>query len=292
MRSLLFVPAHDARKCDKGLVSGADALILDLEDAVPAPEKARARVSCGDFVAQHHARMRLFVRINALSTGLAEADLDAVVPARPYGVMLPKCESAQDLARLSTLLAEREARAGLDVGMIRILPIVTETAASLFHLGSYAQYPEPRLCGLFWGGEDLAADVGAKANRDAAGRYTATYQMARALTLLGAAAAQVPAFDAVYTDFRDPTGLRSEADDAERDGFSGKVAIHPDQLAPIHAAFMPSDAEIVQARRVVEAFEAQPTVGALVLDGRMLDRPHFRSAQRLLARVNAPQPTP
>jgi citrate lyase subunit beta/citryl-CoA lyase len=290
MRSLLFVPAHDARKCEKGLVSGADALILDLEDAVPAAEKERARALCGDFVARHRERLRLFVRINALPTGLAGADLDAVVRARPYGLMLPKCESVQDVARLSVLLAEREARDGVGTGAIRILPIVTETAASLFQLGSYAQHTEPRLCGLFWGGEDLAADIGAKANRRTSGRYTAPYQMARALTLLGATAAQVPAFDAVYTDFRDSAGLRIEADEAERDGFSGKVAIHPDQIAPIHAAFMPSEAEIAQASRVVEAFEAQPTVGALVLDGRMLDRPHLRSAQRLLARANA-QPT-
>ncbi|SDZ70856.1 citrate lyase subunit beta / citryl-CoA lyase [Variovorax sp. YR266] len=260
-------------------------MILDLEDAVPAPEKERARALCGDFVARYCERMRLFVRINALSTGLAEADLDAVVRAKPYGVMLPKCESAQELVRLSVLLGEREARAGVDVGAIRILPIVTETAASLFHLGSYAQQPEPRLCGLFWGGEDLAADIGANVNRDASGRYTAPYQMARALTLLGATAAQVPAFDAVYTDFRDPAGLRIEADEAQRDGFSGKVAVHPDQIASIHAAFMPSEAEIAQARRVVEAFEARPAAGALVLDGRMLDRPHLRSAQRLLARA-------
>ncbi|SDE80222.1 citrate lyase subunit beta / citryl-CoA lyase [Variovorax sp. CF079] len=280
MRSLLFVPAHDNRKCDKGLVSGADALILDLEDAVPPPEKALARQRCADFVARHRERMRLFVRVNALSTGEALADLNAIVPAAPYGLMLPKCESGRDVARLAALIAEREAAAE----PLRILPIVTETAASLFHLGSYAADAGPRLCGLFWGGEDLAADIGARANRDAQQRYTAPYAMARALTLLGATAARVPAYDAVYTDFRNPAGLRAEADEAERDGFSGKVAIHPDQIAPIHTAFTPTEAALAQARRIVAAFDAAPTAGALALDGRMLDRPHYLAAQRLLAR--------
>jgi citrate lyase subunit beta/citryl-CoA lyase len=281
MRSLLFVPAHDSRKCDKALASGADALILDLEDAVPLPEKALARQRCADFVARHREHMRLFVRINALSTGEALPDLQSVVAAAPYGLMLPKCESAADVARLSALIGERETRAGA----LRILPIVTETAASLFHMGSYAADASPRLCGLFWGGEDLAADIGARANRDADARYTAPYQMARALTLLGATAAGVPAYDAVYTDFRNDAGLRAEADEAERDGFAGKVAIHPNQIATIHAAFTPGEAELAQARRIVAAFDAQPSAGALALDGRMLDRPHYRAAQRLLARA-------
>ena len=286
MRSLLFVPAHDSRKCEKGLDSGADALILDLEDAVPPSEKALARARCAAFVAQHRTRMRLFVRINALSTAEALADLDAVVRAAPYGLMQPKCEGGRDVARLAALVAEREHGAT----PLRILPIVTETAASLFHLGSYATDAGTRLCGLFWGGEDLAADIGAKANRDAQQRYTAPYQMARALTLLGATAARVPAFDAVYTDFRNPDGLLAEAADAERDGFSGKVAIHPAQIAPIHAAFTPTEAELAQASRIVAAFEASSTAGALALDGRMLDRPHYLSAQRLLARA-LPCPT-
>lgn len=281
MRSLLFVPAHDTRKCDKALVSGADALILDLEDAVPPAEKAAARRLCADFVTRHRDHARLFVRINALSSGAALADLDAVVAAAPHGLMLPKCEGGADVARLGALIGEREGRAA----PLRILPIVTETAASLFHLGSYAAEAGPRLCGLFWGGEDLAADIGAKANRDAQGSYTAPYRMARALTLLGATAARVPAYDAVYTDFRDPVGLRAEADEAERDGFSGKVAIHPDQIAVLHAAFTPTEAEVTHARRVVAAFDAQPSAGALALDGRMLDRPHERAARRLLARV-------
>jgi citrate lyase subunit beta/citryl-CoA lyase len=286
MCSLLFVPAHDSRKLEKALASGADALILDLEDAVPEAEKARARAMCGEFVADKRDQASLFVRINSLSSGLAQADLDAVVKARPYGVMLPKCASGADVARLDAQLAEVETREGVAPGSIRVLPIVTETAASLFGLGSYATEAGPRLCGLFWGGEDLAADIGAKANRDAAARYTTPYEMARALTLLGATAARVPAIDAVYTNFRDPEGLKAEAAEAVRDGFSAKVAIHPDQIGPIHDAFTPAEAEVAWARRVIEAFDAVPTAGAIALDGRMLDRPHYRSAQRLLDRAH------
>jgi citrate lyase subunit beta/citryl-CoA lyase len=236
--------------------------------------------------------MRLFVRVNALSTGHTLADLDAVIKCRPYGIVLPKCASAKDVAILDSLLFEAEARDGLQSGSTRILPIVTETAASLFGLGTYTMAALPRLCGLFWGGEDLAADVGAGANRDAGGRYTTVYQMARALTLLGATAAQVPAFDAVYTDFRDADGLTAEASEAVRDGFSGKVAIHPSQIGPIHAAFTPSAEELAHARRVIDAFDAAPSAGALAIDGRMLDRPHYRSAQKTLARAgltNAPK---
>ena len=285
MRSLLFVPAHDARKRDKGLASGADALILDLEDSVPEAEKAGARAQCSEFVAGNRERVRLFVRVNGLSTGLTLADLDAVVKARPYGVVLPKCSAGKDVALLASYLWDLETRHGVEPGSTRILPIVTETAASLFGLGTYATDAGPRLCGLFWGGEDLAADIGAKANRDASGRYTTPYQMARALTLLGATAAQVPAIDAVYTNFRDAEGLRAEAAEAARDGFMAKVAIHPDQIGPIHEVFTPTEVEVAWARRVIEAFDAAPTAGALSLDGKMLDLPHYRSAQRLLERA-------
>ncbi|WP_029001025.1 HpcH/HpaI aldolase/citrate lyase family protein [Azohydromonas australica] len=285
MRSLLFVPAHDARKCDKALVSGADALILDLEDAVPDAEKHRAREMCREFVTAHRERCRLFVRINALTSGFSLTDLEAVVKARPYGVMLPKCAGGQDVTTLAAQLAALEAREGIEPGAICILPIVTETAASMFGLGSYASGDSPRLCALFWGGEDLAADIGARANRDQAGRYTAPYQMARALTLLGATAAQVPAIDAVYTNFRDTDGLKAEAAEAVRDGFTAKVAIHPDQIDPIHEVFTPSEPEVAWARRVVETFDRSPAAGAVAIGGVMLDRPHYRSAQRLLARV-------
>jgi citrate lyase subunit beta / citryl-CoA lyase len=285
MRSLLFVPAHDARKLAKGLECGADALIVDLEDAVPDAEKPRAREMCAEFVAAHRARMPIFVRVNALSTGLTNADLSAVVGARPFGIMLPKCESGHDVAMLDGAISEFESRHGVTTGSLRILPLVTETAASLFGMHSYAREAGPRLCGMFWGGEDLASDIGASANRDPAGRYTAPYEMARALTLIGAAAAQVPAIDAVYTNFRDREGLRAEAAEAMRDGFSAKVAIHPDQIAVIHAVFTPSQGEVDSARAVIAAFDAAPASGAIAINGKMLDRPHYRAAQRLLARA-------
>lgn len=288
MRSLLFVPAHDERKLNKGLGCAADALIVDLEDAVPGPQKALARSVCLPLLQAARSDKRLFVRINALSTDHPLADLDAVMPAAPYGVMLPKCEGAGDLLALSDALAAREVREGLEVGSTRILPIVTETAAGVLALASYGQLPaaaRQRLCGLMWGGEDLAADIGARSNKDGEGRYTAPYQLARTLTLLGATAAQVLAVDAVYTDFRNPEGLRAEAAEAARDGFGAKAAIHPDQITTIHQVFTPDESEVAWARRVIAAFEAQPAAGALALDGKMLDRPHYRSALRLLARA-------
>jgi len=285
MRSLLFVPAHDKRKCDKALHSGADALILDLEDAVPDSEKAFARSQCRDFVQTQRDRIRLFVRINASPCEVTSADLAAIVPARPFGIVLPKCGSGRDVALLSSRVAQLEQASGIAIGTLRILPIVTETAAAVLSTGSYAAEAGPRLCGLFWGGEDLAADIGASSNRTSSGQYTMPYQLARALTLLGATAAGVPAIDAVNTDFRDPQGLRAEAAEAVRDGFSSKAAIHPDQIGPIHEVFTPSTEELVWARRVVAAFEHLRSTGALALDGRMLDRPHYLSALRLLARA-------
>jgi citrate lyase subunit beta/citryl-CoA lyase len=291
MRSLLFVPAHDERKLAKGLTCGADALIVDLEDAVPDADKARARGMCAEFVGQHHARLPLFVRVNAISTGMLLEDLAAVVGARPAGIMLPKCASGRDIALVDAYLAALEVREGLAVGAIRILPIVTESAASLFSIGSYGEMPNPRLCGMLWGGEDLAADIGSAANRGPDGRYSAPYQLARSLTLLGASAAAVPAVDAVYTNFRDTEGLLAEATEALRDGFSSKAAIHPDQVGPINAAFTPDPQDVARARRVLDAFDAAPGQGAIAIDGKMLDRPHYRAAQRLLARATVANPS-
>ena len=287
MRSLLFVPAHDSRKLAKALDSGADALIVDLEDSVPDAEKPRARAACKEFVAAHRDKVRIFVRINGLSTGFAADDLETVAAAQPYGLMLPKCRNGGDVATVDVLLTKIEARLGQPVRAIRILPIVTETAAAVLELRSYAIDAGPRLCGLFWGGEDLAADIGARMNRGDDGRYTAPYQMARALTLLGATAAQVPAIDAVYTNFRDGEGLRAETAEGLRDGFSAKVAIHPDQIGVINEVYTPAAGELDRARRVVAAFVASPDAGAIALDGQMLDRPHLRAAQRVIARAAA-----
>jgi citrate lyase subunit beta/citryl-CoA lyase len=251
---------------------------------VPLAEKARARGLCAEFVGEHHASMPLIVRVNAKSTGLMLDDLAAVARAKPWGVMLPKCESGRDVALVDAYLTALEARDGVAAGSIRVLPIVTETAASLFDFASY-KAAGPRLCGMLWGGEDLAADIGALSNRDTAGRYAAPYEMARTMTLLGASAAQVMAVDAVYTDFRNTEGLRAEAAIALRDGFTAKAAIHPDQVAPINEAFTPGEADIEYARRVIAAFDAAPQSGAIALDAKMLDRPHLRSAQRVLARA-------
>lgn len=287
MRSLLFVPAHDERKRTKGLDCGADALIIDLEDAVPDAEKVRARGECAEFVAQHRDRLRLFVRVNALDSGLLLDDLAAVVRARPYGIMLPKSGSGRDVALVDVYLRTLEARDDVPIGSIRILPIVTETAGALFEMGSYAREAGPRLCGMMWGGEDLATDVGASANRSD-GQYTAPFALARSLCLFGAAAAGVPAIDAVYTDFRDPTGLADEARAASAAGFSAKAAIHPAQIEPIHTAFTPSEQAVRHATAVVAAFVAQPAAGAVNIDGRMFDRPHLKAAQRMLERAGQP----
>ncbi len=284
MRSLLFVPGDDERKIAKGLASAADALILDLEDAVALPRKAVARELCAATLTAG-ARMKLFVRINALDTPAALLDLAAVVKARPYGIMLPKCRSGEDAKLLSHYLTALEVRDGLSVGDIRILPIVTETGGSIFGLGSYDNPPLPRLYGMLWGGEDLAADLGAITNRDEDGRYAAPYLLARSLCLFASAAASVVAVDAVYTNFRDPAGLKQEAVEGLRSGFTAKAAIHPDQISVINEAFTPSAADVEAARKVIATFDVSPTAGVVSVDGRMLDRPHYRTAQRVLARA-------
>jgi citrate lyase subunit beta/citryl-CoA lyase len=285
MRSLLFVPGDDERKIAKGLASAADALILDLEDAVAPQRKAAARELCAATLASEGARKKLFVRINALETDEALLDLAAIVRGRPFGVMLPKCRRGDDVRLVGHYLTALEAREGLTAGEIRVLPIVTETGTAMFGLGSYDQPSIPRLYGMLWGGEDLAADVGAITNRGDDGRYAAPYQLARSLCLFAATAASVIAVDAVYTNFRDTSGLKKEAAEALRSGFSAKAAIHPDQIEPINEAFTPSAADVESARRVIAAFDASPGAGVASVEGRMLDRPHYRTAQRVLARA-------
>lgn len=284
MRSLLFVPGDDERKIAKGLTSAADALILDLEDSVAVDRKATARELCAATLTAG-ARMKLFVRINALDTPAALLDLAAVVRARPYGIMLPKCRNGDDARRVAHYLTALEARDGVPAGDIRILPIVTETGGSMFGLGSYDSRPIARLCGMLWGGEDLAADVGAMTNRDDSGRYAAPYQLARSLCLFAATSASVIAVDAVYTNFRDAAGLRQESIEGLHSGFSAKAAIHPDQIAVINEAFTPSAADVEAARKVIAAFDASPGAGVASVDGKMLDRPHYRTALRVLARA-------
>ena len=271
LRSLLFVPGDRPERMEKALSLGADALILDLEDAVAPAAKPAARQAVAAFLAAER-RITLFVRINPLDSGLSDDDLAAILPGRPDGIMLPKAEGAASLRALDAKLS----------GDILILPIASETPAAIFALGSYGGVT-PRLCGLTWGAEDLPAAIGAQTSREPDGSYTAPYQLARSLTLFGAHAAGVPAIETVYPDFRDLDGLAAYAARGRRDGFTGMMAIHPSQVPVINAAFAPSAAEIAHAHAVVAIFAANPGAGALSLDGKMVDAPHLKSAQRLLA---------
>jgi citrate lyase subunit beta/citryl-CoA lyase len=289
MRSLLFVPADDAKKLDKAMACGADALIVDLEDSIPAQGKAQARMRAAAFIGEAGKaahRPRLLVRINGFATGLADADLDAVVPARPDAIMLPKAEGGPDVVRADAKLSAREAIAGLPDGSIRIVAIATETATALFLAGTYGG-ASARLEGLTWGAEDLSAELGAEANRDGDGRFLDPYRLARALCLAGAAAARVQAIDTVAVDFRNAAALRQESEEARRDGFTGKMAIHPAQVPVINEVFTPSAAAVAEARAVIAAFEANPDRGTVGVDGVMYDRPHLERARQLLARATA-----
>lgn len=282
LRSLLFVPADSARKLAKGLTSGADALILDLEDSVALTAKSDARAGAARILAAREPNgPRLWVRINPLDGPFALADLAAIVAHAPDGIVLPKPDSAADLIRLAHYLDALEVQAGLTPGGVRILPIVTETPKALFALGTYAG-ASPRLAGLTWGAEDITAALGASTNRDPDGDYNFTCRLARSLSLAAAHAADVAAIETVYPDFRDLDGLAAYAAAGRREGFSGMMAIHPDQVAIINAAFTPSPDELEAARRVVAAFAAQPGAGVVSLDGKMLDRPHLKLAERLL----------
>ncbi len=287
MRSLLFVPADSERKLEKALSSGADALILDLEDSVALSAKQAARQMAGAFLqaADRTRGPRLLVRINALETGLAADDLSAVMPFAPSGIMLPKAAGGTDVTRLSAILRVHEAENNMQDRATTIIPIASETAASTLNLASYRK-SSPRLEALTWGAEDLSADIGASASRDAAGGLTGVFALARSLTLLGAAAADVTAIDTVFVDFRDDEGLRRECMEAERDGFTGKMAIHPSQVPVINDAFTPSREAVADAEAVVRAFAGSQGLGVTSIDGRMLDRPHLRRAERILARAS------
>lgn len=283
MRSFLFVPGDNVRKLEKALASQADALLIDLEDSVSLEAKDEARSITAEFLQAKGADgPRLYVRVNGLQTGLLDADLDRIMPSAPDGVMLPKAVGGTDVAQLAARLSMREEGAGL--AATRILAIATENAAGVFALGTFAGCSD-RLVGLAWGGEDLSADIGATSNRTDSGAYADPYRLARTLALLGAASAGVAAIDAVYTNFRDMQGLDAECREARRDGFVGKMAIHPAQVPIINAAFAPAPEEIARARAVVEAFARNPGAGVVGVDGEMLDRPHLLRAERLLARA-------
>jgi len=289
MRSLLFVPADGGKKLDKAMASGADAVIVDLEDSIAPERKAAARASAADFLkdaVKAANRPRLLVRVNGLQTGLTDADLDAVVPTRLDAIMLPKAEGGPAIVHADAKLAAREAISGLPDGHIKIVAIATETATSLFLAGTY-RGASTRLEGLTWGAEDLSVELGAEVSRDAVGRFFAPYQLARALCLAGAAAAQVQAIDTITADFRNIAALGRETVESRRDGFTGKLAIHPTQVPVINEVFTPSAEAIAQARAVVAAFEAKPGTGTVGIDGVMYDRPHLERARLLLARAKA-----
>jgi len=269
LRSLLFVPGDRPDRMEKACASGADAVIIDLEDSVVEARKPAARMAAAAFLRGADRSMTLYVRINPLDSDAAGQDLAAVLDAAPDGIVLPKSESGADVGRLDELLAEQAA--------IRILPIATETPASVFGLGSYGGC-SARLVGLTWGAEDLPASIGASTSREPDGSFAAPYQLARSLTLFGAHAAGVPAIETVYPDFRDMAGLAAYAARGRRDGFSGMMAIHPAQVPVINAAFSPSAAELAHAREIIAAFDAHPGVGALQLGGKMIDAPHLKQA--------------
>ncbi len=276
MRSLLFVPGDRPERMKKARDLGADVLILDLEDSVAAARKDDARKAVAEFLAGFRTTP-IFVRINA-PEALMERDLATVMPWRPDGIVLPKAEGGATIANLDRrldILGDKNAR---------ILPIATETPAAIFALGSYGNVTD-RLCGLTWGAEDLSAAIGAATPREADGRFTAPYETVRSLVLFAAHAAGVAAIETVYPALKDDQGLMAYAMRAQRDGFSGMLAIHPAQLAAIHAAFTPSQEQIAWARRVIEVFTANPGKGALQSDGKMLDAPHLKQAYRILATV-------
>jgi citrate lyase subunit beta/citryl-CoA lyase len=279
---MLFVPGDRPERFAKAVASGADAVIFDLEDAVVPERRPAARAEIAQFLASAPRPVPLWVRINPVQTDDALPDLAVVLDARPDGIMLPKARDGADVHRASHWLESAEARNGIAPGSVGLLPLITESAGAVLQAASFADLPA-RVRGVTWGAEDLAADVGALGNRTADGEFEFVYAYARAVCLLAAAAAGVAAFDTVDTEIRDVAAIERRARDSRRQGFVGKLAIHPAQIAPIHAAFSPSAAEVEWAERVLSAFRAAPGQGALSLDGRMLDKPHVRQAERILA---------
>ena len=285
LRSLLFVPGNSERKFARAKDCDADALILDLEDSVAVSEKTAARAHVASLIEPAAKRAWTFiVRVNALDTGLTLDDLAAVVKPGLDALLIPKVNGAADLDRIGHTLDALEARAGMVRGSVKLASVATETPKAMFALGSYAP-AHPRLIALTWGAEDLSAALGATDNKEADGSWTFPYQLARAQCLFAASAAEVLAIDTVYTDFRDPEGLERDCRRSRRDGFVGRLAIHPDQVATINRAYAPSEAEIAHARKIVAAFEGNPGAGALSVDGKMVDLPHLKAARKTLTSI-------
>jgi citrate lyase subunit beta/citryl-CoA lyase len=288
IRSFLFIPADSEKKLGKADASGADAIILDLEDSVAPANKPRAREMARAFLSDRPLAGRayqIWVRINPLDTDMALGDLAAVVSASPDGIMIPKPEGPADLLQLSHYLDALEVQAGLEAGAIRIVPVASETPGAVFKLGDYGAAGLSRLEAITWGAEDLSAALGASTNLEASGEWAPAYKLARSLSLLAAHAAGVQAIDTLYVDFRNEEGLRASCRAARSEGFTGRLAIHPAQVAIINECFSPSAEEIEHAKRVLAAFAANPDAGTVGLDGKMIDIPHLKQAKRVLAQA-------
>jgi citrate lyase subunit beta / citryl-CoA lyase len=285
LRSLLFVPGDSERKFARAKGCGADVLILDLEDSVAPPHKAAARALVASLIDDRpDRRFGFYVRVNALDTGLTPEDLAAVVKPGLDALLVPKANGAADLEPIAASLDALEKSAGMAQGSVKLATVATETPRAMFALGSYAP-PHPRLLALTWGAEDLSAALGATDNKEPDGSWTFPYELARAQCLLAAAAAEVAAIDTVFTDFRDLDGLERDCRRSRRDGFTGRLAIHPDQVPVINRAYAPSEAEIEHARKIVAAFDADPGAGTLGVDGKMVDIPHLKAARKTLASI-------
>ena len=282
-RSLLFVPGDSEKKFARAILSGADVLFLDLEDAVAPSQKEAARgIVAGWIDRAGEVAPALYVRVNPLDTGLTAGDLASVVRPGLAGILVPKANSAADIAEIATQIDPLEAAAGMAAGSVRIMVVATETPQAMFNLGSYTP-PHPRLVGLTWGAEDIAAAIGATGNKEPDGQWSAPFQLCRSLCLFAAGSAGVTAIDTLYGNFRDPEGLEADCRKARRDGFMGRIAIHPDQVEIINRCFTPSDEEVAEARKIAAAFAANPTAGTLGIDGKMYDIPHLKAAHKTLA---------
>jgi citrate lyase subunit beta/citryl-CoA lyase len=288
IRSILFVPGDSERKIEKSRGSAADALVYDLEDSVAEARKPLARQMIADYLrAGGRPGLAQWVRVNPLTSPGCLHDVAAIVSGRPSGILLPKAEGPDDLQRLSHYLDVMEAREGVPAGSIQVMPVATEIAQAPFTLGDYARADLPRLFGITWGAEDLSADIGAATNMDEDGQLSLTYRTVRSWVLLAAKASRVEALETVYPDFRNSEGLRKSCVAARREGFTGRFAIHPDQVDIINEAFSPSADDVAFAEKVVAAFAANPDVGAVGVDGKMLDKPHLTQAQKVLAMRDA-----
>lgn len=284
MRSLLFVPADGGKKLDKAMASGADGVIVDLEDSIAPDRKVEARKSALAFLKDAGTaaqRPRLLVRVNGLDTGMIDDDLDAIVAGKPDAILFPKAEGGPTVTHVDAKLTAREAVAGVTEGHIKILAQTVESAAGFFSAGTYRDCTT-RLIGMTWGPEDLSSEIGAEANRDASGWLTEPYRLARSICLLGATAAKTAAIETIHVDFRNEEALRKDTEEAKRDGFVGRLAIHPAQVPVINAVFQPSAEQIERAKKIVAAFAAKPGAGTVGIDGKMFDRPHLVRAKALL----------